>query len=115
MDNPKDARCAIEEDLVELVRDIGEGTEVTDVKLLASGGYNDIWLVQRPIDGAECFVLRKPRDDALLPDYIRNEVACLGHVKSNLSKVPVPRVYSYYFKDTSSEGVFIAEHFIKIA
>lgn len=113
MGNPKDAGCAIEEDLGELVRNIEEGTQGTDVKLLASGGYNDIWLVKRPIEGAKRFVLRKPREDALLPDQIRNEVACLEYIKKNLSNIPVPRVYSHYFKDSSSEGVFIAEELIE--
>ncbi|KAL9005351.1 MAG: hypothetical protein Q9188_001867 [Gyalolechia gomerana] len=107
----KGANCAIEH-VDRLVENIEEGTLGDEVQLIASGGYNDIWLVNQPIDNVDCFVIRKPKADALLPDQVRNEVACLKYVKENLPNVPVPRVYDYQLNGTSAVGVFIAEEYV---
>ncbi|MCJ1474708.1 hypothetical protein MMC13_003368 [Lambiella insularis] len=54
-------------------------------------------------------LLRKPREDALLPDQVRNEVAWLEYIRRNLPKLAVPNVYAHRFNGTSAHGVFIAE------
>ncbi|KAL8938710.1 MAG: hypothetical protein Q9216_003747 [Gyalolechia sp. 2 TL-2023] len=110
-DSPKNAGCVTEE-LNKLVQSAAEGTCGDNTRLIASGGYNDIWLVDQPIEDADRFVIRKPKEDALLPDQIRNEVACLKYVKNKLPTVPVPQVYDFRLNGTSVEGVFIAEEYI---
>lgn len=112
--SPKDADCAIEK-VREIVKRIEEGTQGDEVQLLASGGFNDIWLVHdhHIQDDVDRFVLRKPKEDTLLPDQLRNEVACLKFVRENMPNIPVPRVYDYHFNGTSAEGVYIAEEFIE--
>lgn len=110
-DSLKGANCAIEH-VNRLVENIEEGTLGDEIQLIASGGYNDIWLVNQPINNVDCFVIRKPKEDALLPDQVRNEVACLKYVKENLPNVPVPRVYGYQWNGTSAVGVFIAEEYV---
>ncbi|KAL8774449.1 MAG: hypothetical protein Q9209_000822 [Squamulea sp. 1 TL-2023] len=113
LDNLKDVECAI------MGSNVDEGlVEGDNMRLLTSGGYNDVWLVNRPLDdadrsfeGVKCYVLRKPKEDALLPDKARNEVACLNYVRGNLPKVPVPQVYAYQLSPKSD--VFIREEFIE--
>ncbi|KAL8790070.1 MAG: hypothetical protein Q9213_000772 [Squamulea squamosa] len=113
LDNLKDVECAIVESNMD-----EELVEGDNMRLLASGGYNDVWLVKQPLDdtgrsieGVERYVLRKPKEDALLPDQVRNEVACLNFVRKNIPKVPVPQVYSYQLDPKSN--VFIREEFIE--
>ncbi|KAI4122957.1 MAG: hypothetical protein LQ341_007250, partial [Variospora aurantia] len=67
LDNLENVKSAIEGSEREAVAD------VTNVPPLVSGGYNDIWLINRPIADVGRYVLRKPKDDALLPDQVRNE------------------------------------------
>lgn len=88
-------------------------TEHSVLQLLASGGFNDIWLVSRPLEDVKRYVLRVPKNDALLPDQVRNGVACLTFVKQNLRDVPVPQVYSYSLEGSSSEKPFVAEEYIE--
>jgi len=90
-----------------------EDKEDSDLQLLASGGYNDVWLVARPLQGEERYVLRKPKEDALLPDQVRNEVAHLTFVKKNLQMVPVPQVFCHSLDESATGTPFIAEEFIE--
>ncbi|KAL8838843.1 MAG: hypothetical protein Q9170_001965 [Blastenia crenularia] len=113
MDNPSAANSATEVNLGDIVRSIEDGTYGNDITLLASGGYNDIWLVDKPLEGEESFVIRKVKEDALLPHQVLNEVACLEFVRKRLPGVPVPRVFGYHVNGTGKEGVFIAEEFIQ--
>ncbi|KAL8952306.1 MAG: hypothetical protein Q9222_001758 [Ikaeria aurantiellina] len=114
--SPSDAGLAIG-DVSNLLRSVEEGKEEDGVvELLASGGYNDIWLVKRReavFEGEERFVLRRPKEGALVPDQVRNEVGCLGFVRRELPGVPVPRVYDYRFDGIEGGGVFIAEEFVE--
>ena len=105
LDNLKNVSSAIEDINNERTED-GD-----DMQLIASGGYNDIWLVNRATGNADNYVLRKPKEDALLPDQIRNEVACLKFVRKNLPDIPVPQVYDFNFDDCA-DNVYIAEEFI---
>ncbi len=87
--------------------------EDSDLQLLASGGYNDVWLVSRPLQRKERYVIRKPKEDALLPDQVRNEVAHLTFVKENIQKVPVPQVFCHSLDGSATGTPFIAEEFIE--
>ncbi|KAL8688911.1 MAG: hypothetical protein Q9218_005298 [Villophora microphyllina] len=101
---PQDSRKGIRSAVEEVDRissnDAEEGADTGDITLLASGGYNDIWLTQR-----RC----------LTADQVRNEIAWLKYVKARLPSVPsvpVPSVYDYNFASGSAQDVFIAEEFI---
>ena len=107
-----DVSSALEEIRL-LEQEGGNGREGSDLQLLASGGYNDVWLASRPLQDAQRYVFRKPKEDALLPDQIRNEVACLTFVRRNLRNVPVPKVYSHSLEGSSSATPFIAEEYIE--
>lgn len=109
LDSLSDVSSALEE--IEVLKQ--EGNEHVGLQLLASGGYNDVWLVSRPIDGAKRYVLRMPKEDALLPDQTRNEVACLSFARKRLPNVPVPQVYSHSLTDTLTRMPFIAEEYIE--
>ena len=113
MDSLRDVKIAIE-DVEQSIQEDSEGKG--DFELLASGGYNDVWLINRPLESAQRYVLRIPKtEDALLPDQLRNEVAWLTFVKQKLSNVPVPEVYYHSLeKDGGASGtLFMAEEFIE--
>ncbi|KAL8964742.1 MAG: hypothetical protein Q9197_006823 [Variospora fuerteventurae] len=107
LDNLENVKSAIEGSEHEAVAD------VTNVPPLVSGGYNDIWLINRPIADVERYILRKPKDDALLPDQVRNEVACLTYVREKLPTIPVPRVYGHHFSGGITNNIYIAEEYIE--
>ncbi|KAL8783919.1 MAG: hypothetical protein Q9195_009238 [Heterodermia aff. obscurata] len=111
MDNLKNVNIAIE-DANRLKKEESSGGEGGDLQLLASGGYNEVWLVSRPYQDVERYVLRIPKKEALLPDQIRNEVAFLTFARKNLQYVPVPRVFSHSLDDKSSPMPSIAEEFM---
>lgn len=91
-----------------------DGDEKAGLQLLASGGYNDIWLVRRPLGQARQYVIRKPKEAALLPDQLRNEVAWLSFVREKLQNVPVPAIYDYsLLAESDPEMYFIAEEFVE--
>ena len=115
MDSLRDVESAIE-DVERSIQEDSEGKG--DFELLASGGYNDVWLINRPLENTQRYVLRIPKtEDALLPDQLRNEVAWLTYVKQKLSNVPVPKVYYHSLeKDGGASGLgtlFMAEEFIE--
>ena len=111
IENLKSVNIAIE-DAKQLQQDSRNGSEAGDLHLLASGGYNDVWLVSRPYQDTERYVLRIPKKEALLPDQIRNEVAFLTFVKKRLQYVPVPRVFSHSLDEIASSTPFITEEFM---
>ena len=107
-------RSVLEE--IDLLQQKVDGVNVKehiDLQLLASGGFNDIWLISRPLEDVKRYVLRVLKEDALLPDQVRNEVACLTFVKQNLRNVPVPQVYSYSLEESSCQKPFVAEEYIE--
>lgn len=111
MDNLKAVNSALGD--IDLLEQEGEdGNEDKSLQLLASGGYNNIWLVSRPLQDARQYVIRKPKEDALLPDQIRNEVAFLTFVRQDIPGVPVPQVYSHSLDGEACGRYFIAEEFI---
>ena len=114
MEDLRDVKIAIED--VERLNDQKDGEADGGIKVLASGGYNDVWLIDRPLEDAQRFVLRMPKiEDALLPDQLRNEVAWLTFVKQKLPNVPVPKVFCHSLeKDGETQGThFLAEEFIE--
>lgn len=113
MDTLSTVRCALED--VELMEQKGtdSGQYNAELQLLASGGYNDVWLVARPILGAHRYVLRKPKEGSLLPDQLRNEVSWLTFVKQNLKNLPVPRVYAHSLADSEAKTHYLAEEFME--
>ena len=112
LDSPKAVRTALEDvKLLEQSRH-SSGDRGNELQILASGGYNDVWLVSRTLQDARQYVLRKPKEDALLPDQIRNEVAFLTFAKQNLPNVPVPKVYRHSLEQHDSRTHFIAEEFV---
>ena len=111
MDNLKNVNIAIE-DAKHLKQEGGSGAEGGDLHLVASGCYNDVWLVSRPYQEVERYVLRIPKKEALLPDQIRNEVAFLTFVRKKLQYVPVPRVFSHFLDENASPTPFITEEFM---
>jgi len=100
--------------IIEGIEQKGEDSkEESDLQLLASGGYNDVWLVSRALQGEKRYVLRKPKEDALLPDQVRNEIAHLTFVKKNIQKVPVPQILCHSLDGSATGTPFIAEEFIE--
>lgn len=111
MDNLKAVKAALGD--IEFLKRKGEySNEDSGLRLLATGGYNDIWLVSRPLHDARQYVIRKPKEDALLPDQIRDEVAFFTFVRQNIPSVPVPQVYSHSLNGNTCMRHFIAEEFI---
>ncbi len=110
--NLQTVECALE-DIEGIEQKLGDSKEDSDLRLLASGGYNDVWLVTRPLQGKERYMLRKPKEDALLLDQVRNEVAHLTFVKENIKKVPVPQVFHHSLDASATGTPFIAEEFIE--
>ena len=107
-------RFVLEE--IDLLQQKVDGVNVkehNDLQLLASGGFNDIWLISRPFEDVKRYVLRVLKEDALLPDQVRNEVAYLTFVKQNLRNVPIPQVYSYSLEESSCQKPFVAEEYIE--
>ncbi|KAJ8119876.1 hypothetical protein ONZ43_g3272 [Nemania bipapillata] len=96
------------------LQDIGE---VHKAKLIATGGYNSIWLVKlhNPLHIKSTlvsqFIVRLPSDDALVPDQINNEVAFKAFVAANLPHIPVPKVY-FYHATSQPQTSFIVEEYI---
>ncbi|CAF9924922.1 MAG: hypothetical protein HETSPECPRED_005697 [Heterodermia speciosa] len=111
MDNFKNIDTAIE-DTKRLRQEGSSGAEGNILYLLASGGYNDVWLISPPYQDAERYVLRIPKQGTLLPDQIRNEVAFLTFVKKKLLSVPVPKVLSHSLDGKTWPTPFIAEEFM---
>ena len=110
-DNLKNVNTAIE-DAKKLEEEGSSGTEGGDLSLLASGGYNDVWLVSRPYQDAERYVLRIPKEGSLLPDQIRNEVAFLSFVREKLQHVPVAGVFSHSLDENGSHTPYIIQEFM---
>ena len=114
---PRGNRSAVSSALeaVKSLEEKGEdGDEEAGLHLLASGGYNDIWLVRKPLGQAQQYVFRKPKaNDALLPDQLRNEVAWLTFVREKLQNVPVPTVYDYSLAEGETETYYIAEESVE--
>jgi aminoglycoside phosphotransferase (APT) family kinase protein len=101
-----------------------------DVSHIASGGYNDIWLIQVhrlakieilerlgfEIEKAKTasipsqFVLRVPQPEALHPIQLRNEVAFLTLMASKYPEIPVPHVYAW---NDDPENPYIAMEYIE--
>ena len=111
MDNLKNLIIAIE-DTERLKQERSSCAEGSHLHLLASGGYNDVWLISRPYQDAERYVLRRPKQGTLLPDRIRNEVAFLTFVNKKLQSVPVPRVLSHSLDGKAWPTPFITEEFM---
>lgn len=95
--------------------------EIEGAQLLAERGYNWVWLVscvtKKPFLSNSTrafpsmkFILREPKDNALLPYQIENEVSFLTYIAKNHSSIPVPRVYAY---ETRSNTPFIAMEYIE--
>ena len=85
------------------------------VKLLAEGGYNEIWLVTSSVksnNAPSSCVLRTPTADSLKPWQIRNEVGWLRYMTKNHPAIPVPQVYAYSDRATEDEMPFVVEEFI---
>ncbi|KAG8529741.1 uncharacterized protein KY384_005222 [Bacidia gigantensis] len=84
----------------------GRERNVRRSRLLASGGYNDVWLVEMGFaDGegggeeeSKNIVVRQPNSDALMPNQLENEVAWLTYVAEHTS-IRVPKVYSWSSAD----------------
>ncbi|KAL8816140.1 MAG: hypothetical protein Q9191_008378, partial [Dirinaria sp. TL-2023a] len=111
MDNLKGVNSALGD--IELLEQKGEDSnEDRDLQLLASGGYNDIWLVSRPLQDVRQYVIRKPKEDALLPEQIRNEVAFLTFVRQHIPGVTVPQVYSHSLNENRCMSHHIVEEYI---
>ena len=86
------------------------------VKLLAQGGYNDVWLVEcgsESDDVPNRFVLRMPNADSLKPYQIRNEVGWLRYMAENYPIILVPKVYAYCDGASEDDNPFVAEEFIE--
>ncbi|KAG8529742.1 uncharacterized protein KY384_005223 [Bacidia gigantensis] len=112
----------LQESLVDVITALTGGTiqtseqlSVVNTTLLASGGYNYVWLVKVKAPGHDGegkrihqFVYRIPKADALLPDQLENEVAWLTYVSQHTS-IPVPKVYAYSSKQPHS---FVALEYI---
>ena len=84
-----------------------------DLHLIASGGYNDVWLVPRPLMDASQYILRKPKEGSLLPDQLRNEIAWLTFARKNLKNVPVPRVYTHSLLEDGPKTHYLAEEYVE--
>ncbi|KAI0906970.1 kinase-like domain-containing protein [Ustulina deusta] len=96
---------------------------VQEAKLLATGGYNSVWLVKlhKPLQITQSadsdsppvsqFVLRLPLEDVLLPNQITNDVAFKRFVATKLPHIPVPKVY-FYQATSQPETSFTIEEYI---
>ncbi|KAI1738446.1 kinase-like domain-containing protein [Xylaria scruposa] len=110
---------------------------VRDARLLATGGYNSVWLVKlhqslqvnqsisespaTPLSQTSNhnptisqFVLRLPGEDSLLPQQITNDVAFKQFVAKRLPHIPVPQIYLYQATDNADTS-FIVEEYIDCA
>ncbi|KAI0452417.1 kinase-like domain-containing protein [Xylaria acuta] len=103
------------------LRDIPQAREA---RLLATGGYNSVWLVKlhQPLQAitqstdnnsllVSQFILRLPGEDSLLPEQITNDVAFKQFVAKRLPHVPVPQVYLYQATNHADTS-FIVEEYI---
>ncbi|KAI0546734.1 kinase-like domain-containing protein [Xylaria curta] len=114
---------------------LGDIPKVRDARLLATGGYNSVWLVKlhqplqvnQPVSESSAtptsqttsnhnptisqFVLRLPGEDSLLPQQITNDVAFKQFVAKRLPHIPVPQVYLYQATDQADTS-FIVEEYI---
>ena len=85
-------------------------------KLLARGGYNDVWLISSDVEldnnAPGLIVLRMPTSDSFVPHQVRNEVGWLKHMTKHHPSIPVPKVYAYSDGSPSGQHPFVAEEFI---
>ncbi|KAI1296117.1 kinase-like domain-containing protein [Xylaria venustula] len=118
--------------------------QVQEVKLLATGGYNSVWLVKlhRPFEATttedpltfgndlrnshtstqsedtgslvDQFIVRLPCEDALLPNQVENDVAFKKFIATKLPHIPVPKVYLYN-ATSQPETSFTVEEYIDCA
>ncbi|KAJ8128874.1 hypothetical protein O1611_g4760 [Lasiodiplodia mahajangana] len=96
--------------------------KVRDVKLLATGGYNSVWLVNldEPLEVLEPtstsstqvnqFIVRLPFEDALLPNQIANDVAFKRFVATKLPHIPTPKVYLYQATSEAATSFTVEEY-----
>ncbi|KAI0408730.1 kinase-like domain-containing protein [Xylaria palmicola] len=100
-------------------RKLGGKARVEEVKFLAAGAYNSVWLVELdhpgefsslPGDTVDRFIIRLPCEDALLPNQVTNDVAFKRFVAENLPHVPVPKVYYYRATDRADTSYMVEEY-----
>ncbi|KAI0445126.1 kinase-like domain-containing protein [Xylaria telfairii] len=127
MDTLGSVACAIAEKLPLSLRttnnpntttDLLKIPEVRDAKLLATGGFNSVWLVKlrQPLQTLNAplvdkFILRLPSDESLLPQQITNDVAFKQFVANKLPHIPVPKVY-FHQATQDADTSFIVEEYI---
>ena len=80
------------------------------IALLASGAYNDVWLVRS--SSHPPFVLRVPNADSLQPHQTRNEVGWLAYMAQHCPEIPVPTIFDYSDGSSGDGLAFIAEQYI---
>ncbi|TGJ88489.1 hypothetical protein E0Z10_g375 [Xylaria hypoxylon] len=102
--------------------DLRDIAQVQELRLLATGSYNSVWLVElyesleitQPTDANSLsvnqFILRFPFEDALLPDQITNEVAFKRFVATKLPHIPVPQVYLYNATSQPDTSYIVEEY-----
>ncbi|KAI1751585.1 kinase-like domain-containing protein [Xylaria castorea] len=122
------------------ILDLGDIPKVREARLLATGGYNSVWLVKlhQPLQVSQFvsessatttsqtitqsiditnnlpvsrFVLRLPGEGCLLPQQITNDVAFKRFVAKRLPHIPVPQVYLYQATHHADTS-FIVEEYI---
>ncbi|KAI0865940.1 kinase-like domain-containing protein [Xylaria cubensis] len=144
MDTLKSVASAIAKKLPSTVRKENGPNEIIDLqniprvreaRLLATGGYNSVWLVKlhQPLQVSQSvsessatptsqttnnhnppisqFVLRLPGEDSLLPQQVTNDVAFKQFVANRLPHIPVPQVYLYQATNHADTS-FIVEEYI---
>ncbi|RYC55480.1 hypothetical protein CHU98_g10724 [Xylaria longipes] len=147
MDSLKNVASAIAKQLPSTLRnkngpdttiDLRDIPEVRDARLLATGGYNSVWLVKlhQPLQASqsvsqsstpttsqtmaqspgtnspavEQFILRLPGADSLLPEQITNDVAFKQFIAKRLPHIPVPQVYLYQATNNADTSFIIEEY-----
>ncbi|KAI1127454.1 kinase-like domain-containing protein [Nemania abortiva] len=101
--------------------DLRNAAPAREAKLLATGGYNSVWLVKLlgPVEilsangnsaQVDQFVVRLPLGDALLPNMITNDVAFKRFVAAKLH-IPTPQIY-FYHATSRAETSFTVEEYI---
>jgi aminoglycoside phosphotransferase len=100
-----DGQCAITTNTADLAD--------SDIKLLAKGGYNDVWLVTPTTAAHSQFVLRVPNEESLIPHQIRNEVGWLRYMAKHCPEIPVPAVFAYSDGAGVDAPSFIAQEYVQ--
>ena len=123
-----------------VITDWPEVEQVSEVKVLARGGYHHVWrvtytvvrlfdspFIHLPLTSSQAstmaaadvckekhVVLRVQREAAacLQPYKLRHEVACLQYLAKNLPAVPAPRVYAWDDGTSRIDPPFIVEEYI---